>query len=52
MVILRYLAGAMVWITILSVNFILVAITIYCFSLAGMLGDNAYSDVSCSVDIK
>ena len=47
MVVLRYFAGFMVWITIFAVNFFLVGITIYCFSLAGMLGDNPVSEVSC-----
>lgn len=43
LVILRYFAGFMAWATIILVNVILVGITIYCFSMAGMLGNSAFA---------
>ena len=49
MVVLRYLAGFMVWTTIFLVNALLVGITLYCFSLAGLLGNNAFAKVGALV---
>ncbi|GAX82666.1 hypothetical protein CEUSTIGMA_g10092.t1 [Chlamydomonas eustigma] len=47
LVVLRYFAGVMCWLTILLVNVLLCGITLYCFSLAGLLGNNAFAkDVS------
>jgi choline transporter-like protein 2/4/5 len=45
LVILRYLAGFMAWLTILLVNVALCGVTLYCFALAGMLGNNAFGKV-------
>ena len=42
---LRYFAGFMAWFTIIIVNLLLISVTLYCFSLAGKLGDNALSKV-------
>mmetsp|Transcript_11641 Transcript_11641/g.31727 ORF Transcript_11641/g.31727 Transcript_11641/m.31727 type:complete len:793 (-) Transcript_11641:1356-3734(-) len=44
MVVLRYLAGVMVWLTIFAVNLFLVGVTLYSFSLAGLLGNNGFAD--------
>ena len=48
MVILRYFAGLMAWLTILLVNVALCGIAIYCFSEAGLLGDNAFASAVSS----
>ena len=45
LIILRYAAGFMAWITILLVNLLLLAITLYCFSMAGLLGDSSVAQV-------
>lgn len=44
LIILRYLAGFMAWFTIIMVNFFLIGFTVYCFSMAGMLGTNHYAN--------
>lgn len=44
MLILRYFAGFMVWCTVLLVNLALLAITLYCFSLAGLLGSSTWAE--------
>ena len=45
MVILRYFAGVMAWLVIVLVNVTLLGITLYCFSMAGLLGDSTFSQV-------
>ena len=45
MVILRYFAGVMAWLIILLVNVALLGITLYCFSMAGLLGDSTFAQV-------
>ena len=45
MFLMRYLAGVMVWVTILLVNVVLIGLTIYCFSMAGLLGNSAWAQV-------
>mmetsp|Transcript_16614 Transcript_16614/g.35931 ORF Transcript_16614/g.35931 Transcript_16614/m.35931 type:complete len:775 (-) Transcript_16614:968-3292(-) len=44
MIILRYLAGFMAWITILLVNVACLGITLFSFSMAGMLGSNEFTN--------
>jgi hypothetical protein len=48
LVILRYLAGLMAWLTILLVNVALCGVTLYCFALAGLLGNNAFGKVQAA----
>ena len=46
MVILRYAAGIMAWLIIILVNLALLGITLYCFAMAGLIGNSAFSQVS------
>lgn len=46
LLILRFFAGLMAWLTIILVNLALCGIAIYCFSMAGLLGNNAFASVS------
>lgn len=48
LIVLRYFAGLMAWLTIILVNLALAGITIYCFMEAGMLGDNAFASAVSS----
>ncbi len=45
MIILRYAAGLMAWLIIILVNVALLGITLYCFSMAGLLGSSTFSQV-------
>lgn len=49
LVILRYLAGFMAWMTILLVNAALVGLTLYCFVMSGLLGSDSFRQVSRSM---
>lgn len=48
LVILRYMAGFMAWFTIIMINLLLIGFTLYCFSMAGMLGNNFFSQTLSS----
>lgn len=45
MIVLRWFAGWFVWLTLVGVNVALLAVTLYSFSLAGLLGDNEFASV-------
>lgn len=45
MLILRFAAGLMAWLTIIAVNVALVGITLYSFSYAGFLGSSELGKV-------
>lgn len=45
LVILRYFAGVMAWLIIILVNVALLGITLYCFSMAGLLGNSTFAQV-------
>lgn len=45
LIILRYMAGVMAWLTILLVNLALIGFTLYCFVLAGKLGSAGFREV-------
>jgi hypothetical protein len=45
MVVLRYFAGYMAWLTLLFVNLVFVAFTLLCATRAGLIGDNAVGKV-------
>uniref|UniRef100_A0A7S0RW54 Choline transporter-like protein n=1 Tax=Chlamydomonas leiostraca TaxID=1034604 RepID=A0A7S0RW54_9CHLO len=42
MLILRYFAGVMAWLTIILVNVALIGFTLYCFVMAGLLGSDEF----------
>jgi hypothetical protein len=45
MVVLRYFAGYMAWLTLLFVNLVFVAFTLLCATRAGLIGDNPVGKV-------
>lgn len=45
---LRYFAGVMAWVTLLSVNLFFAAFTLLCATRAGLVGDNAVGKVTSS----
>ncbi len=51
MVVLRYLAGLMVWLTMVIVNVAMIGLTVYSFNMAGLLGDNKWVQVCGSVEV-
>lgn len=44
MLVLRYLAGVMAWMTIISVNLLFMGITLWCWQSSGKLGGQSWSD--------
>ena len=45
LVVMRYLSGVMAWLTVLVVNLVFIALTLWCFVKAGFIGEDAVKTI-------